>query len=97
MNPWQSLAAEIIKSGLYREGASYVFGRCGQFWASMLGLDTSYLSELAGGMGHVRVSEKCGCDKPHFFSDSMTREIETESWEHPANEVNISQPLSVMD
>ena len=48
---WQRLAAEIIKSGIYREGASYVSGRCGRFWASALGLDADYLFDMAGGGG----------------------------------------------
>ena len=73
LDPWQRLAAEIIKSGLYREGASYVSGRCGRYWASTLGLDADYLINLAGGVGPMEASAECGCDKRHFFSDSMTR------------------------
>jgi len=78
LDPWRRLAAEIIRSGLYREGVSYVSGRCGQFWASMLGLDADYLFDMAGGVGPLEASAGCGCDKPHFFSDSMTRETDLE-------------------
>lgn len=73
LDPWQRLAAEIMRSGLYREGVSYVSGRCGQFWASMLGLDADYLFDMAGGVGPLEASAECGCDKGRYFSDSMTR------------------------
>ena len=68
LDPWQRLAVEIIKSGLYREGVSYVSGRCGRFWASTLGLDADYLFMMAGGVGQLEASSDCGCDKGHFFS-----------------------------
>jgi len=91
-HPWRRLAAEIIRSGLYREGVSYVSGRCGQFWASMLGLDADYLFDMAGGVGPLEASAGCGCDKPHFFSDSMTRETDLEPWEGPTKGENNAYP-----
>ena len=85
LDPWQRLAAEIIKSGLYREGGSYVSGRCGRFWASTLGLDADYLINMAGGVGPMEASTECGCDNGHFFSDSMTRGIDLEPSEKATN------------
>jgi len=85
LDPWQRLAAEIIKSGLYREGASYVPGRCGRFWASTLGLDADYLINMAGGVGPMEALIECGCDNGNFFSDSMTRGIDLEPSEKATN------------
>ena len=72
IDPHQRLAAEVIKSGLTREGTSYILGRCGQYWTSIMGLDAEYLFVMAGGVGHFEASADCDCDTAHFFGDSMT-------------------------
>ena len=98
LDPWQRLAAEIIKSGLYREGASYVSGRCGRFWATTMGLDADYLFDMAGGVEPMEASTECGCDNGHFFGDSMNPGIGLEPWEIPTSRARSShQPLSATD